>query len=341
MPGPRSGTSLPPYRSSGPISGCDSTSRNPSRTHRARHCFIARSIASNFSSAVFGMVGLPFRGPTQIGRPARFFCRTLHCAAEPSIGDVYRERRDGLGRPARRGSNRSRYLSGPLPVALPAQPSPVDYPSSPTERLTFGIAHQDEHLLVVETCTPPPQPGKGTPATHIPERPVPPLRPQLQNLGKARDFGFASSAGQGHERAAHRRSKPRPTTACEDFEERRIRKFYWALCTAAPKPPTGVIRLPILEDSASPEDRAGKPPAHISCGQTGDHGVPHAGFIGTGRWSRRPITGRLHQVRLQTRRDRLSDPGDAFYGPRAHSRPRRGWRCTPTGWSSSTRRAGR
>ena len=197
----------------------------------------------------------------------------------------------------------------------------MDYSVEPNERLTFGIAHQDEHLLVVEKpARLPTQPGKGHARDTLLNALFHRFGPQLQNLGKARDFGLLHRLDKDTSGLLIVALKAQAYDRLrEDFEERRIRKFYWALCTAAPKPPTGVIRLPILEDFASPEDRAGKPRlAHIS--RAGKPAITAYRTLDSSELGAlveaRPITGRLHQVRLHL--DAIGCPilGDAFYGPR-------------------------
>lgn len=209
----------------------------------------------------------------------------------------------------------------------------MNFSVEPNPRITFGVVYEDEHLLVVEKPSRvPTQPGKGHATDTLLNGLFARYAKQLQNLGKARDFGLL-----------HRLDRPtsgllvialRPGAydqLRDDFAHRRIKKFYWAICAAAPSPAEGVVNLPIVEDYAADENKAGKPRlAHVSRrgsagARTGTGPAPkpaitayrtldtseHAALVEC-----RPVTGRLHQVRLHL--NAIGSPilGDEFYGPR-------------------------
>lgn len=223
----------------------------------------------------------------------------------------------------------------------------MDYSIEPNERVTFGIAYQDEHLLVVEKpARVPTQPGKGHSRDTLMNGLFARFGKQLQNLGKARDFGLL-----------HRLDRPTSglllVALCpdaydrlrDDFAHRRIRKFYWAICASAPTPREGIVNLPIVEDYASDDNKAGKPRlAHVTRRAAGGGAGRSSARASAGRArassagpapkpaitayrtlsvsehaaliEARPVTGRLHQVRLHL--DAIGCPilGDEFYGPR-------------------------
>ena len=78
------------------------------------------------------------------------------------------------------------------------------------------------------------------------------------------------------------------------FQNRRVRKIYWALVRGRPDPPTGVIRLPLARD---------KTPIRMIVVRKGgkrsrtDYGLLQA-FRGFSLVEARPKTGRMHQVRV-------------------------------------------
>lgn len=222
----------------------------------------------------------------------------------------------------------------------------MNFSVEPNPRITFGVVYEDEHLLVVgKPSRVPTQPGKGHATDTLLNGLFARYAKQLQNLGKARDFGLL-----------HRLDRPtsgllvvalRPVAydqLRDDFAHRRIKKFYWAICASAPNPAEGVINLPIVEDYASDENKAGKPRlAHVSrrgsssardASSSGARAVRAASKSGSSPKPAitayrtldvsahaalvecRPVTGRLHQVRLHL--DAIGCPilGDEFYGPR-------------------------
>ncbi|HVU65146.1 MAG TPA: RluA family pseudouridine synthase [Phycisphaerales bacterium] len=199
----------------------------------------------------------------------------------------------------------------------------------PNEHITFGIAYQDEHLAVVEKpARVPTQPGKGHQTDTLLNGLFARWGKQLQNLGAARDFGLL-----------HRLDKdtsgllivglrvPAYDKLREMFVQRAVRKFYWAVCDGAPKEPSGVIRMPIEEGHGS-EGRGPMKLAKIARGGAGKPAItayrvleqsPLACLV-----EARPVTGRLHQIRLHMEAIGIPVLGDRFYGPRRihHVSPR-------------------
>lgn len=189
----------------------------------------------------------------------------------------------------------------------------------PNERVTFGVAYQDEHLLVV--VKPPrvvTQPGVGHEHDTLLNGLFAVHGERLQNLGLARDYGLVhrldrdtsgvlavaltADAYDGLRRA---------------FEQRSIKKFYWAVCQKAPREHVGVIKRPIAEVERRRSKYTSEKSARIDPG--GRPAVtayrvlsesPYGALI-----EARPITGRLHQIRVHFESIGAGILGDTVYGP--------------------------
>jgi 23S rRNA pseudouridine1911/1915/1917 synthase len=192
----------------------------------------------------------------------------------------------------------------------------------PNDHITFGIAWQDEHLLVIEKpARVPTQPGKGHASDTLLNGLFSRFGKQLQNLGAARDFGLL-----------HRLDKdtsgllivglrvPAYDKLREMFVKREIRKYYWAICDGELKEPSGVIRMPIMEGPGSD----GNGPMKLGrISRTGSGAKPAITAYRVLEQSHmaslveaRPVTGRLHQIRLHMEAIGAPILGDRFYGPR-------------------------
>jgi 23S rRNA pseudouridine1911/1915/1917 synthase len=190
----------------------------------------------------------------------------------------------------------------------------------PNPRLRFNILHEDEHLLVVNK---PPglvtQPGKGHERDTLLNGLFARFGHQLQNLGKARDFGLLhrlDRSTSGLVLVALRASAYDALRA--QFETRRIVKVYLAISREAPSTPTGVINRPIDEYQTT-RQRERKKLARISSA-----GLPAATAYRVLDANRegclmecRPITGRLHQVRVHLASIHCPLLGDPEYAPEA------------------------
>ncbi len=196
-------------------------------------------------------------------------------------------------------------------------------------RITFGVRYQDEHLLVVEKPPRgPTQPGKGHSGDTLLNGLFAMHGALLQNLGKARDFGLLHRLDKdtsglliiGLRASAYDGLR-------EQFVNRQIRKFYWAVCDGAPKHPAGVLKMPIAESDPAAEDRPGPMKlAHIS--RAGKPAVTAYRVLDRGVAASlvecRPVTGRLHQIRVHMEAIGCPLLGDVLYGPRRvhHAAPR-------------------
>lgn len=192
------------------------------------------------------------------------------------------------------------------------------------ERITFGVRYEDDDVLVVEKpARIPTQPGKGHQTDTLLNGLFAKYGNQLQNLGKARDFGLLHRLDKDTSGLLIVGLRPNAyDTLRADFAARRVKKYYWAICDRAPKEPEGVVRFPIAETGGASGRGGGvgnEPKlAHVAkIGKpavtayrvlaTSDHGV----LI-----EARPVTGRLHQVRVHLDAIGCAILGDEFYGPR-------------------------
>lgn len=191
----------------------------------------------------------------------------------------------------------------------------------PNPDIAYKIRYQDEDVLVVEKparlVT---QPGKGHEDDTLLNGLFARFGQQLQNLGKARDFGLLHRLDRMTSGLLLVGLRARAYDALRaQFEKREIKKFYWAVATKAPRKPSGVIRRPILEEADEKKTArispAGKPALTayrvLQVGQG-------AGGVGKGAalLECRPVTGRLHQIRVHL--DSIGCPvmGDELYGPK-------------------------
>lgn len=191
----------------------------------------------------------------------------------------------------------------------------------PNAAITFKVRYQDDDLLVADKRSGlPTQPGLGHESDTLLNGLFALAGEKLQNLGKSRDYGLL-----------HRLDKETSgllvvglTVRAYDalraaFESREVRKFYWAVCAKAPKTPTGVISLPLAESGGGGR---GKPKlSKISRGEGSKPAAtayrvlqvsPMAALI-----EARPLTGRLHQVRVHLDAVGATILGDDFYGPKS------------------------
>lgn len=204
------------------------------------------------------------------------------------------------------------------PVPRPLRSTVPELSVFPNESVTYAIVHHDEHVLVVDKrsglVT---QPGKGHETDTLLNGLYARFGTALQRLGKARDFGLlhrldretsgllvvalTSIAYDGLRRA---------------FEGREVRKFYWAIVSAPPKRAEGVIDRPIIESTPRTGE---KKLARIGTGAMSKPAVTAYRTLATGRGGAllecRPVTGRLHQVRVHMESIGCSILGDGLYAP--------------------------
>lgn len=195
------------------------------------------------------------------------------------------------------------------------------YSVHPNERVTFAVEYEDEHLIIVSKrsglVT---QPGKGHEEDTLLNGVFARHGKALQQLGAARDFGLLHRLDRetsgllviGLNAKAYDGIRAQ-------FEQRLIQKFYWAICSKAPRTPTGLIELPIAE--STPRGFSEKKLAKIS-GKGKPSSTAYRVLDANEQGAVvecRPLTGRLHQVRVHL--DAIGCPifGDGLYASSAVS----------------------
>ena len=190
----------------------------------------------------------------------------------------------------------------------------------PNERITFAVHYADDHMLVVEKPTRVvTQPGVGHQHDTLLNGLVARYPKQLKNLGVNRDFGLVHRLDRETSGLVVIALTPEGYDGLRaQFENRKVRKFYWAVCLKAPRDPEGVIRKPILDELQRTSrytsvriakiSNAGKPAL------TAYRVLDRSDLAAT--IEARPVTGRLHQIRLHLSMIGSAVLGDSLYGPK-------------------------
>lgn len=196
--------------------------------------------------------------------------------------------------------------------------SPVAIPLA-NPNVSFGILHQDEHVMVVHKraglVT---QPGKGHESdsilngicAHQDGR----IGKILANLGATRDYGLLHRLDRETSGllvvalTADAYDKLR-----EQFEARTVKKFYWAVTVKAPANAQGIINKPIME--TEPKRIGEKKLAKISSrGKDSATAYRVISMSPNGAVLEcRPLSGRLHQVRVHLEAIGCPIVGDGLY----------------------------
>jgi 23S rRNA pseudouridine1911/1915/1917 synthase len=185
----------------------------------------------------------------------------------------------------------------------------------PNERVTYKVRYEDEDLIVVDKAARlVTQPGLGHLNDTLMNGLFAAYGAKLQNLGRARDFGLLHRLDRQTSGLLLVALKPHIYDALRAaFENRQIRKYYWAVTARAPKKTGGLIRRPILEATddkklakISPSGKAALTAYRIVQTST------RAALVEC-----RPVTGRLHQIRVHLESIGCPILGDDFYSPKA------------------------
>lgn len=208
----------------------------------------------------------------------------------------------------------------------------------PNPRVTFRVAHEDPHILVVEkpaglVTTP----GLGHGHDSLLNGLFARYGEALRNIGNARDFGMLQRLDRDASGLLVVALKPAAWDALREcFDDKTIRKYYWAITRRGPNQPTGVVRRPLEERLEASEDRWRSPgrsarDRSVKVARVSAQGKPavtayrtisanHSGAV----LECRALTGRLHQVRAHLDSIGCSILGDRFYGPvgSRHAAPR-------------------
>jgi len=141
---------------------------------------------------------------------------------------------------------------------------------------------------------------------------------RLQNLGKIRDFGLLHRLDRetsgllvvGLSAKAYDGLRAQ-------FENRMVRKFYWAICSRAPAQQVGLINKPIAE--MEPRGAGDKKLARIMPPPRGKQSETAyrvlASNVAAALVECRPLSGRLHQVRVHMQAVGCDILGDGLYAP--------------------------
>ncbi|HED53220.1 MAG TPA: RluA family pseudouridine synthase [Phycisphaerales bacterium] len=201
----------------------------------------------------------------------------------------------------------------------------------PNERVSFKLAYEDEHLVVVDkpaglVSTP----GKGHESDTLQNGLFAMYGHRLQNIGADRDFGMLQRLDRHASGLIVVALRPDVWESMREiFRSRSIHKYYWAVTRKAPNQPTGVIRRPIEEYLAGRDDTWASDPKRrkfnrVKLGRVSTRGKPSITAYRTLQHAPagafvecRAVTGRLHQVRVHLDSIGCSIVGDRFYGPRA------------------------
>ncbi len=194
------------------------------------------------------------------------------------------------------------------------------YTVEPNERVTFKVRYEDDDVVVVLK---PPKivtlPGLGHETDSLLNGLFAKYGAKLQNLGKGRDFGLLHRLDRDTSGLVMVALRGRAYDKLREiFEQREVSKYYWAVVKGRPKGENGVIRKPLIEY----EGKVAKDPRVKKLARVSSAGKPavtawrvlDSGVAGS-LLECRPITGRLHQVRVHL--DSIGCPilGDEFYGP--------------------------
>lgn len=188
----------------------------------------------------------------------------------------------------------------------------------PNERVSFRILHEDNHMLVVEkpsrVVT---MPGVGHQHDTLLNGLYAKYGERLRQLGVARDHGLV-----------HRLDRETSGVLCvalsreaydglrSQFEQREVKKYYWAVTVNAPREPDGVIKRPIEERLQRKDRYTSVRRANISPGgkpAVTAYRVIQASELGA-VIEARPVTGRLHQIRVHLGSIGAAVLGDDLYG---------------------------
>ncbi|MEL7473987.1 MAG: RNA pseudouridine synthase [Planctomycetota bacterium] len=198
-------------------------------------------------------------------------------------------------------------------------------PIEANERVSFGVAHEDDRVAVIAK---PPRlvttPGVGHEHDTLLNGLIARWGDRLSQLGAARSWGLLHRLDRetsglllvAFDVEAYRHLRAQ-------FEATNVRKFYWAVVRGTPKRERGVVKLPIAEQLKKNSKYTQVRTARIAA--RGDRAARAAvtayRTLATGHGASlieaRPVTGRLHQIRVHLDAIGCAVLGDKLYGPKA------------------------
>ena len=184
----------------------------------------------------------------------------------------------------------------------------------PNPRLAVKARHADDDVLVVEKpAHMPTQPGLGHERDTLLNALFATHGRLLQNLGADRDYGLLHRLDLETSGLLIVALRPRAYDALRaDFAARRVAKFYWAVVAHAPSRPEGVIRKPLLEAPGRGLRKVSKISASGKPAVTAYRVLSRSDLGAV--LECRPVTGRLHQVRVHLASVGSAIAGDDIYG---------------------------
>jgi 23S rRNA pseudouridine1911/1915/1917 synthase len=192
---------------------------------------------------------------------------------------------------------------------------------APNDRISLSIRHEDEHLLVVEKpARMVSTPGLGHETDSLLNGLFARFGNRLQNLGRERDFGLLHRLDRGASGLLIVALRASTYDALRrQFEEREVRKFYFAIVSGAPRAGAGVIRRPIVEERSS-ASRGRKEMKLARLAPSGKPAVTAYRVLSSAPAASllecRAVTGRLHQLRVH-----LESIGCAILGDDVYAAP--------------------
>jgi len=190
----------------------------------------------------------------------------------------------------------------------------------PNERVTLRVRYEDRSVVVIEkNAGVVSVPGVGHEHDTLLNGLMARYEKDLRQLGAARDHGMLHRLDRETSGlVVVARTQDAYDAIRAQFERREIRKFYWALTHKAPSEPEGVVKRALTQRvtrtsrytsvRTSGIDRGGKPAVTA-------YRVLHESALAA-LIEARPVTGRLHQVRVHLASIGAAVLGDDHYGPK-------------------------